>query len=76
MLIENNLYSDVKDGENEGVKLQHDYVVRQILGPYFQLEKSQSIELPPEWKKQDLSIVAFAEDPQTGEVLQAVRLPF
>ena len=76
VLIENNLSSDVKDGENEGVKLQHDYVVRLISGPHFQLEKTQSIELQPEWKKQDLSIVAFAEDPHTGEVLQAVRLPF
>ena len=76
VLIENNLSSDVRDGENEGVKLQHDYVVRKILGPYFQLENTQSIELLPEWKKQDLSIVAIAEDPYTGEVLQAVRLPF
>ena len=76
VLIENNLSSDVNDGENEGVKLQHNYVVREILGPHFQLQKTQSIELRPEWKKQDLSIVAFAENPHTGEVLQAVRLPF
>jgi len=76
VLIENNLSSDVKDGENEGEHLQHNYVVRQFLGPYFQLENNLSIALQPEWKRQDLSIVAFAEDPHTGEVLQAVRLPF
>ena len=76
VLVENNLSSNVKDGENEGEQLQHDYVVRQFLGPYFQLENNLSIELHPEWKRQDLGIVAFAEDPYTGEVLQAVRLPF
>ncbi len=76
VLIENNLSSDVKDGENEGEKLQHDYVVRQFFGPYYQPEKTQSIELQPEWKRQDLSIVAFAEDPKTGEILQAVRLKY
>lgn len=76
VLVENNLSSNVEDGENEGERLQHDYVVRQFLGPYFQLENNQSIELRPEWKLQDLSIIAFAEDPHTGEVLQAVRLPF
>lgn len=76
VLIENNLSSEVKDGENEGKELKHDYVVRQFFGPYFQMETEQSIKLQPEWKQQDLSIVAFAEDPHTGEVLQAVRLKY
>ena len=76
VLIENNLSSEVKDGENEGKELKHDYVVRQFFGPYFQMETEQSIKLQPEWKQQDLSIVAFAEDPHTGEVLHAVRLKY
>lgn len=76
VLIENNLFSEVKDGENEGERLKHDYVVRQFLGPFYQLEKEHSIELQAEWKRQDLSVIAFAEDPKTGEVLQAVRLKY
>lgn len=76
VLIENNLSSEVKDGENEGKELKHDYVVRQFFGPYFQMETEQSIKLQPEWKQQDLSIVAFAEDQHTGEVLHAVRLKY
>ena len=76
VLLENNLSSDVKDGENQGERLQHDYVVRQFLGPYFQLQREQTIVMLPEWKRNDLSIVAFAEDPKTGEVLQAVRLEY
>ncbi|GMR01004.1 MAG: DUF1223 domain-containing protein [Gammaproteobacteria bacterium] len=82
VVIENNLASGVSNGENEGMQLHHDYVVRQLTGPYFQSkpENQQSRELTiilqPEWKRQDLSIVAFAENPHTGEVLQAVRLGY
>lgn len=78
-VVENNLSSDVRDGENEGRKLQHDYVVRQLSVLYSQkksqkhLEKEHVITLNPEWKKQDLSIVAFAENSLTGEILQAVK---
>lgn len=81
-VIEDNLTSDVDDGENDGRKLQHDYVVRQLLGPYSQsksgdqVRREQTITLQPEWKREDLSIVAFAENPKTGEVLQAVRLKY
>lgn len=78
-VVENNLNSDVSDGENEGEKMQHNYVVRQLSAPYLQsksvsnLEREHIIPLDPEWKKQDLSIVAFAENPDTGEILQAVK---
>ena len=81
-VIESNLASEVSDGENEGEHLHHDYVVRQFIGPYFQSKpenqqsREQIIVLQPEWKRQDLSIVAFAEDPRTGEVLQAVRIDY
>lgn len=81
-VIENNLASDVNDGENEGEHLRHDYVVRQFIGPYFQSKpenqqsREQIIVLQPGWKRQDLSIVAFAENPHTGEVLQAVRIDY
>jgi len=78
-VVENNLSSDVRDGENEGRALQHDYVVRQLSVLYHQeksqkhLEKEHVITLDPEWKRQDLSIVAFAENSVTGEILQAVK---
>jgi len=82
LVIENNLSSKVSDGENDGEILHHDYVVRQLSGPYFQSkpnnlqQKEHTIVLEPEWKRDDLSIVAFAENPHTGEVLQAVRLQY
>jgi hypothetical protein len=82
VIIENNLVSDVDDGENDGKRLQHDYVVRKYLGPYFhdksvdQANHKYTVELASQWKRQDLSIVAFAENSRTGEVLQAVRLQY
>jgi hypothetical protein len=82
LVVENNLVSDVNDGENNGEKLHHDYVVRQFFGPYFQSKpenqskREQTIILQPEWKREDLSVVAFAENQLTGEILQAVRLQY
>ena len=82
MLIEDKLTSDVNDGENEGIRLHHDHVVRQLLGPYhhndskdmFRLQ--QTVSLEPQWKRRDISIVSFAENQRSGEVLQAVILKY
>jgi len=82
VILENNLSSDVDAGENDGEELHHDYVVRQLSGPYYQSEiekkkeQDQLIVLHPEWQRNNLSIVAFAENARTGEVLQAVRLKY
>lgn len=82
VIVENNLSSDVSDGENEGEVLHHNYVVRKLSDAYYQskpnnqLVKEHTIKLDAQWKKRDLSIVAFAENPHTGEVLQAVRLKY
>ena len=82
VIVENNLSSDVDDGENDGKKLHHDFVVRRLVGPYFQSgaeakkELEQTIVLDTEWESDNLSIVAFAENSRTGEVLQAVRLKY
>jgi hypothetical protein len=78
-VVENNLSSTVEDGENEGKTLHHDYVVRELHGPYLQhrqneQESSLSLMLKREWKLDDLQIVAFAEDQRSGDILQAVRL--
>ena len=39
-------------------------------------EQEQIIVLHPEWQRNNLSIVAFAENARTGEVLQAVKLKY
>lgn len=84
-LYENNLKSQIEDGENEGRHLQHDYVVRQFYGPFIQSQAGEKTHTPEavrqlvmidkDWQQHELSLVAFAQNPHTGEILQAVRLP-
>lgn len=76
---ESRLASDVKAGENSGRRLEHDYVVRELIGPVAFSGKGeagirQALSLKPDWKRGDLGIAAFVQDRSTGEVLQAVTL--
>ncbi len=81
-ITENNLVSYVKAGENAGVTLNHDHVIRELIGP-LKLSRStdgnapitQSIALGKDWKRPDLSLVAFVQDQRTGEVYQALATP-
>jgi hypothetical protein len=79
-LVQSKLSSDVKAGENAGKRLTHDHVVRQWhAGP-------AALDAAGETRQQfmfaipgdagPMSIVAFAEDMASGEVLQALALPF
>ena len=79
-LVQSKLSSDVKAGENAGKRLTHDHVVRQWrAGP-------AALDAAGETRQQfvfaipadagPISIVAFAEDAASGEVLQALSLPF
>jgi hypothetical protein len=79
-LVQSKLSSDVKAGENAGKRLTHDHVVRQWhAGP-------AALDAAGETRQQfmfaipadagPVSIVAFAEDAASGEVLQALALPF
>lgn len=79
-VYENNLASDVSAGENEGETLKHDFVVRKLYGPFIQRQPQnrqrymQTLEFGDDWKRMDLNLAVFAQNPHTGEVLQAVRL--
>jgi hypothetical protein len=78
-LVQSRLSSDVTAGENAGKRLTHDHVVRQWrVGP-------AALDAAGETRQQfvfaipadagPISIVAFAEDSASGEVLQALALP-
>ena len=78
-LVQSSLASDVAAGENAGKHLTHDHVVRQWregLKPDAngEVHRRINLELPPETGP--LAVVAFAEHAETGEVLQALSLPF
>jgi hypothetical protein len=79
-ITENRLQSAVKSGENQGKLLHHDFVVREFAGPLpmnqaASLHWNSIIALPPAWKRNDMSIVAFVESARNGEILQALHAP-
>ena len=78
-LTQSRIVSPDKAGENRGVTLKHDYVVREWLGPVAlgadgkaRLEK---IVTPPKGAPtNDLGVVAIVQDASSGEILQALSL--
>ena len=83
-ITENNLSSRVTAGENRGVNLKHDHVVRELIGPIAvdaqdraagKFSVRRSITLGADWKRGDLSLVAFLQNSRNGEVLQALNAP-
>lgn len=76
-LYQNDLFSEVRAGENRGVRLHHDYVVREWYGPIgVGAPWKQAIAFKPEWVAANMGVVAFVQDQASGEILQALRLPF
>ncbi|MFC3107120.1 DUF1223 domain-containing protein [Undibacterium arcticum] len=77
-VVENGLRSVVKAGENRGVTLKHDYVVRQWLGPIALADRKASlvtnVPLPSGATAGNLGVVAFLQSNQ-GEILQALMQP-
>lgn len=76
-IYENRLANQVRAGENRGKKLQHDFVVRELAGPFAadasgSLKITHSFKLASDWKPDDLNIAAFVQDQRSGEVLQAL----
>jgi hypothetical protein len=73
--VDSGLVSDVKAGENNGVRMTHDHVVRA-------LKSAQAGEAPfstrftvPAEPGVSPMLVAFVQNTSTGDVLQAVALP-
>ena len=76
-LYENRLSTAVKAGENRGVTLRHDFVVRDWFGPLEvrgKAELRRTLALQRHWKPQDLGLAAFVQDGAGREVLQATAL--
>ena len=77
-LFENGLSSDVKAGENKGVMLNHDFVVRRWLGPFAfdagALAVEQTIALPADGVLGQSGVAVVAVD-ERGAVMQALALP-
>jgi hypothetical protein len=79
-LYENALSSNVKAGENEGVTLHHERVVRGLWGPWpvsatGGATRHLEVMPPPTAKAGKLGLTVFVQDSRTGETLQALSLP-
>jgi hypothetical protein len=73
------LVSDVKAGENRGVRLTHDHVVRALLGPYAVNAQGEAAATAtfarPAERGRDAALVAIVQDTKSGDVLQTLTLP-
>jgi hypothetical protein len=74
-LYENDLVTDVRAGENRDKRLRHDFVVRDIAGPFPSGSFSHVFPIDQTWKRRDLSAIAFVQDARSGDVLQALAAP-
>lgn len=77
-LYENGLSTQVKAGENEGVLLHHERVVRQLLGPYplagTQWSRTVHVAEPRDVHADRIGLTAFVQA-SSGDTLQALSLP-
>lgn len=79
-VYESELVSDVKSGENRGASLHHGFVVRQWGSPVaIDSQGGAALSwhqpLPAGARPEHTGFVAFVENTETGEVLQALLLP-
>jgi hypothetical protein len=80
-IYENNLVTEVAAGENKGKRLRHDFVVRELYGPFTvtaaaPLNIDQVMRKDRLWKTADLHIAVFVQDGASGTTLQALNLPW
>lgn len=73
------LVSDIKAGENRGMRLAHDHVVRAFrlagrAGADGRIDATLTLPRPTERGTHSM-LVAFVERPSSGDVLQALALP-
>ena len=67
----------MRAGENRGKRLEHDFVVREWIGPIgfgegLKLEHKRALPLLPNAKAKHLGVAAFVQNRSNSEVLQAL----
>ena len=81
VITESGLSNAVKNGENGGRTLNHSGVARvmvkagELNGTDSELSKQLRLVLFPDWKKENLKLVAFVQETGTRKVVGAVSVP-
>ena len=75
VLTEDGLSSEVHAGENRGVTLRHDHVVRNMAGPLPASSADVRINIPADADVSKSTLVVFAQDPGRGDIAQVLSLP-
>jgi len=77
--VDSDLNSDVKAGENRGVRLHHDHVVRALVTggapDGHGVAAADAVLTPPAEAGREPALVAFVQRVRDGAILQAVTLP-
>ncbi|UCD69862.1 MAG: DUF1223 domain-containing protein, partial [Betaproteobacteria bacterium] len=76
-LYQNRLYSEVKAGENAGKKLCHEFVVRELKGPFTiapgqSMQNNVKLDIAAYGDGSTLGLAVFAEEPDSGSTMQAM----
>jgi hypothetical protein len=71
-LYENRLATFVRAGENGGKRLEHDFVVRDLAGPFAKGAMSHAFTIDKRWERANLFVASFVQDAKSGDVLQAL----
>jgi hypothetical protein len=74
-LTEDGLSSNVRAGENRGVLLKHDHVVRTFAGPLATTQADAEIVVPADVDLAHSTLIGFAQRTGDGAVAQIVTLP-
>ena len=72
-LVEDNLLSNVSAGENNGRKLQHDHVVREIVGPVALSQAQARLMVPADGVLANTSVVAYVTRGSDGTPVQVLE---
>ena len=75
-LSESRLSNQMTAGENRGKRLEHDHVARDLAGPFAAGALRHRLAINTNWKHKDLAVSAFVQDAASGELLQALALPY
>ena len=79
-VYENGLSSQVSRGENAGKQLFHDFVVRELAGPFAidrdgHAEPKHTVRSGADWSPKNVSVAVLVQRKDSGEYLQATVTP-